>query len=77
MREPIFIAANTAEAKFIESLLDAEGIEYEIAPEPFVRTPLGGACAMGLMFEVLGGQADYCRKLIERAGLGRGVIERE
>ncbi len=72
--EAIFIAASVAEAKFVEDLLEAEGIEYEVRPEPFLREPLSGACLMGVLFEVLGGQAEYCRGLIRRAGLARGLV---
>ena len=73
--EAVFIAATVAEAKFVEDLLEAEGIEYEVRPEPFLRgTPLSGACLTGVLFEVLGGQAEYCRGLIRRAGLARGLV---
>lgn len=73
MKEPLFIAANVAEAEFIERLLEEEGIEYEVRPEAFVNS-LSGTCMQGLMFEVLAGQREYCRKLIEERGLKRGLV---
>ena len=73
-REAVFIAASVAEAKFVEDLLETEEIEYEVRPEVFARMPLSGACFQGLLFEVLSGQAEYCRALIRRAGLARGLV---
>ena len=72
-REPIFIAANVREAEFIERLLEEEEIEYEVRPEAFQRGGRG-TCFQGLMFEVLPGQAAYCRKLIEDRGLKAGIV---
>jgi len=77
MREPIFIAANVAEARFVERLLDAEEIKFEITPEAFLLEPSSNACLQGLMFEVLAGQAEYCRQLLTKRGLGRGVVPAE
>ncbi len=70
----IFIAANVAEAQFVEQLLEREGIEYQVTPEPFLSGVLSGTCCQGLLFEVLPGQAQYCRELLTRAGLKRGVV---
>jgi len=72
--EPIFIAANVLEAEFVERLLAAEEIEFEIRPEAFLQQPLSNVCLQGLLFEVLAGQAEYCRRLLTECGLGRGVV---
>jgi len=72
--EPIFIAANVAEAQFAERLLEAEEIEFEITPEAFLQQPFSNVCLQGLLFEVLAGQAEYCRRLFTERGLGRGVV---
>lgn len=77
MMEPIFIAANVREAEFVERLLEREGIEFELTPEAFLRSPLNNTCFQGLLFEVLGGQAEYCRRLLSDAGLARGVVQGE
>ena len=73
MREPIFIAANVREADFVERVLDDEGIEYSQRLEPFMRET-SGVCYQGVLFEVAGGQAGYCRRLLAEKGLERGVI---
>lgn len=73
--EPVFIAANVDEAEFVERLLEREGIEFESTPEAFLKGALSGVCCQGLMFEVLRGQAEYCRRMLSDAGLGRGVVE--
>jgi hypothetical protein len=75
--EAVFIAASVKEADFVERLLDGENIEYEVRPEPFVRAPVSGVCAMGVLFEVLAGQAEYCRQRIRDAGLARGIVSSE
>ena len=72
--EAVFIAANVAEAEEVERLLESEGIEYEMRPEAFTRGTLSAACYQGPLFEVLGGQAEYCRRKLEAAGLGKGLI---
>lgn len=73
--EPVFIAANVREIDRVEQLLRNEGIEYEVRPETFERfVVLGSSCYQGLLFEVLSGQAAYCRSLLEKSGLARGVI---
>jgi hypothetical protein len=74
-REGVFIAATVAEAEEVEELLEREGIEFELTPEAFLRGVLTGACLQGLLFEVLAGQAPYCRRLLIDAGLARGVVD--
>jgi tRNA G18 (ribose-2'-O)-methylase SpoU len=70
----IFIAANVAEAESAERLLEREGIEYQVTPEPYLSGIVTGVCHQGLMFEVLSAQAQACRDLLTRAGLARGVV---
>ena len=72
--EPIFIAANLREIDFVERLLDGEGIDYTLTPEAFIREGFRGPCFQGLLFEVIAGQADYCRRLLRGCGLDRGVV---
>jgi hypothetical protein len=77
MREAIFIAANVAEAQVVEQMLAAERIEFDITPEPFLQQPSSNVCLQGLLFEVVPGQAEYCRRLLRDRGLARGVIPAE
>ena len=74
--KPVFIAGTVAEADFVEKLLDTEGIDYSVRPEPYMKV-IGGVCLQGLLFEVIPGQAGYCRNLIAERGLARGVIHDE
>jgi len=68
--EPVFIAANVREIEFVEQLLQSEGIQYRVRPEPFGRRlPFAGGPYHGLLFEVLASQAQYCRRLLSEAGL--------
>ena len=76
-REAVFIAANVGEAELIERILEEQGIEFEVTPEAFLRIPTTNVCYQGLLFEVLGGQAEYCRFLFRRAGLARGLVPPE
>lgn len=76
-REAVFIAANVGEATLAEQMLDEEGIEYDVTPEAFLRFPSSDVCYQGLLFEVLAGQAEYCRYLFRRAGLTRGILPPE
>jgi hypothetical protein len=72
--EAVFIAANVGEAARVERLLDDAGVEYDVTPEAFLRGTIVSSCRMGLLFEVLPAQAEYCRHLFERAGLMKGII---
>jgi hypothetical protein len=71
--EPIFVAANVREADFVESVLDDEGVEFTQHLEPSMRET-GGVCYQGVLFEVIAGQADYCRRVPTEMGLARGMI---
>jgi hypothetical protein len=74
MTEAVFIAANVREAELIERLLEEEGIAFDVRPEAFTRGA-DGVCFQGLMFEVLAGQAAYCRALFTERGLKTGIVE--
>jgi hypothetical protein len=76
--EPVYLAGNIREVGFIEDLLKSEGIDYCVRPEAFTQGTLtAGACFQGLLFEVLPGQADYCRRLFESRDLRTGIIPPE
>jgi len=74
MREAIFIAASTAEAELIERLLEDEGVDFELTPEPFVQGLLSTSCALGLLFEVPSHDAARGRRLLADAGLEPGIV---
>jgi hypothetical protein len=74
--ELIFIARTVREARRVEALLTAEGIDYAIALEPFLHGGVFGVVTLtGLGFYVLSGQASDCRELLGRCGLSVGVVE--
>jgi len=75
--EAIFIAPNVAEAQVVERLLAAEGIEFEITPEPFLQQPSSNVCLQGLLFEVRTEQSESCRRLLAERGFGHGVVPLE
>ncbi len=76
--EAVFIAAKTREIEFVQQLLDDEGIAYWMRRETFVRSgPFAAGSYHGVLFEVLAGQADYCRRLIAGKSLAHGVVPRE
>jgi hypothetical protein len=71
--EPIFIAANVREADFVEGVLEDEGVEFAQRLEPFMRET-SGVCYQGVLFEVIAGQAEYCRHVLTEKGLARGIL---
>jgi hypothetical protein len=71
--EPIFIAANVAEAEVVEGLLEREGIEFEMRPEASLRA-LDGTCLQALLFEVPAAHAQRCRHVLASIGMARGVV---
>lgn len=71
--EPIFVAANAREADYVESVLEDEGVEFTQRLEPFMRES-SGVCYQGTLFEVVRGEAEYCRRLLSDKGLARGIL---
>ena len=76
MSEPIFIAASVAEIDAAESLLDAEGIAYEVRTEHALNRS-DGVCLMGMLFEVDAEHAGRCRRLFSDHGMAHGVVTME
>jgi len=76
---PLCLASKLADAKEIESVLDKTGIDYtfEIAPisGKSILSILFGGIRKGVMFLVLSGQYEFCRSLLEKAGLSNLIIE--
>jgi hypothetical protein len=71
--EPIFVAATTREADYVESLLEDEGVEFAQRLEPFMRES-SGVCYQGTLFEVPDAEAEYCRRVLADKGLARGIL---
>jgi hypothetical protein len=77
IREPerIFIAASLREARRVEQVLTAVGVDYVVQVEPFGRSVLFGTVRQGASFYVTSAQAAYCRSRLSADGLDRGVVE--
>ena len=71
----IFIAGSVKEARRIESLLDAEDIEYALVKETFAGAGLFVALTYdGVAFYVESKHAEKCRTLLRDAGLKKGIM---
>ena len=72
--ESVYIAGSVREAEKVEELFAEEGIEYQLRPCEFANEiSLGGPFA-GVSFEVLAGQAPYCRFILKELGFKKGIV---
>ncbi len=72
----LFIAFKLREARAVEALLTANGIDFAVLVEPAGRTLLGSS-RNGAVFCVTDGQSAYCEDLLARAGHAAGIIPPE
>ncbi len=72
--ETVYIAGNVREAEAIETLFEAEEIEYELAPCAFEHSMNFGGVFAGVSFAVLSGQASYCRHILAQRGYRKGIV---
>ncbi len=76
---PLCLAVKLTEAKNIESVLDKAGIEYTFEITPVhgksIISIVFGSIRKGVMFLVKSEQYEFCRSLLERAGLYHLIIE--
>lgn len=74
-RDPVavFIGQTLAEARRAEELLTNRGVDYAVQVELLGYT-LFGSARHGAIFLVIADHADYCRSLLEDAGMGWGVV---
>jgi hypothetical protein len=76
---PLCLALKIAAAKDIESVLDKAGIEYIFELTPVhgksVLSVLFGSIKNGVMFLVKSEQYEFCKSLLENAGLHSLIIE--
>jgi hypothetical protein len=59
----------------VESLFNADGIEYAVEAESFVLLPSSGIENLGLAFYVAQERAARCYKLCEQNSLEAGIVE--
>ena len=69
----IYLAGKLAEAKQVEEILSANGINYAVEVEPYVTLSLFSSEYAGAAFYVLSGQADFCKRALFEAGLKVGI----
>ena len=72
--EQVYLAATLAEARRIEALLTARGVDYATQVEVLGRTTLFGSLRHGAAFYVTAAQAEYCRHALAQAGFSSGII---
>lgn len=72
--ETVYIAGNIREAKALEALFAEQAIEYEVVPCEFAHSILFGSIFAGAAFQVLSGQAGYCRYLLAEHGFKKGIV---
>lgn len=71
----IYLAGELAEAKRVEEILNANGINYAVEVEPYVRFSIFSSEYAGAAFYVLSGQAEFCRRALFEAGLKIGILD--
>lgn len=72
--ETVYIAGNLREAEALETLFAELGIEYEAAPCSFEHSISFGGIFAGVSFQVLAGQAPYCRRILLERGFAKGIV---
>lgn len=72
--EQVYLAPTLSEARRVEALLNARGVNYGTQVEVLGRTTLFGSLRHGAAFYVAAAQAEYCRDALERAGFSSGII---
>ena len=73
--EQVYLAGTLAEARTIEPLLTARGVDYATQVEVLGRTTLLRSLRHGVGFYVTAAQAEYCRHALAEAGFSSGIIQ--
>jgi hypothetical protein len=71
--EQVYLAPTLGEARRIEALLTARGVDYATQAEVLGRT-LFGSLRHGAGFYVTAAQAEYCRQALAQAGFSSGIV---
>ena len=72
--EQVYVAATLREARRIEALLTARGVNYATQVEVLGRSTLFGSLRHGAGFYVTATQAEYCRAALAQAGFSSGIV---
>jgi len=74
---PRIYLASWPRRKRVERVLNANGIEYAVEVEPYMRLSVFSFPSeyKGAAFYVLSGQANFCKRVLLEAGLELGIQE--
>jgi hypothetical protein len=72
--EIVYIAGNIREAEALEAFFAEQEIEYEVIPCQFEHSMSFGGVFAGVSFQVLAGQAPYCRRILLERGFTKGLV---
>ncbi len=72
--EQVYLAATLREARRIEALLTARGVNYATQVEVLGGSSLFGSLRHGAGFYVTAAQAEYCRDALAQAGFSSGIV---
>ena len=70
----MYLAPTLGEARRVEALLTARGVDYATQAEVLGRTTLLRSLRHGAGFYVTAAQADYCRQALAQAGFASGIV---
>ena len=73
--EQIYLAASIRDARKVEAMLDARGIDYVVQVEDLGRSTLFGTRRHAAGFYVAAAQAALCRSLLADAALAQGIVD--
>jgi hypothetical protein len=74
----IYFAARLSEAQLVENELNKHNIEYAVEVEAYLASAVFWLSEhKGAAFYVITGQADFCARVLNEAGLTAGLLEKE
>jgi hypothetical protein len=74
----IYFAARLSEAQLVETELNKHKIDYAVEVELYLASAVFWLSEQkGAAFYVLAGQADFCARVLNEAGLIAGLLEKE
>jgi hypothetical protein len=72
--EQVYVSGSLGEAREVEALLTAQGVNYATQVEVLGRSSLFGSLRHGAAFYVTAAQAEHCRGALTQAGYSRGLV---
>jgi len=75
--EAVYVTVSLRDARKVEALLTARGVDYTVQAEEVGRTFLFGTPRHGAVFYASAAQAAYCREVLAQGGFRHGRIPRQ